>query len=280
MAETAWLLLATCTTLATNHRQALRTPFPIAVPGEARQQHLLPKYISVTNSEFIFENAEDIMKTVIAWPATLVETILRPLATSNHLGSSVTMWACRRSDLGLRVSQSLKTMVALWGTVLQVCYPKQTKKPLYEGLVTQLKSLYIPFVEAEQLQQQPLRESYDVVLDAMFGFSFKGEPRPPFDTLIQVSASICHMHLAVASDASLQWSAPVEHLVMCWVQAGSSLWLLWYSAGASLMHLRALKCCVMYCKQTCVHKGPISSITLREPAALYVAVMSMHACLL
>jgi NAD(P)H-hydrate epimerase len=68
----------------------------------------------------------------------------------------------------------------------QVCYPKQTKKPLYEGLVTQLKSLYIPFIEAEQLQQQPLQESYDVVLDAMFGFSFKGEPRPPFDTLIQM----------------------------------------------------------------------------------------------
>lgn len=26
---------------------------------------------------------------------------------------------------------------------------------------------------------------YDVVLDAMFGFGFKGDPRPPFDTIIR-----------------------------------------------------------------------------------------------
>lgn len=28
-------------------------------------------------------------------------------------------------------------------------------------------------------------EHYDVVLDAMFGFGFKGDPRPPFDTILQ-----------------------------------------------------------------------------------------------
>lgn len=26
---------------------------------------------------------------------------------------------------------------------------------------------------------------YDVVLDAMFGFGFKGDPRPPFDTILK-----------------------------------------------------------------------------------------------
>lgn len=28
-------------------------------------------------------------------------------------------------------------------------------------------------------------EEYDVVLDAMFGFGFKGDPRPPFDIIIR-----------------------------------------------------------------------------------------------
>jgi NAD(P)H-hydrate repair Nnr-like enzyme with NAD(P)H-hydrate epimerase domain len=68
----------------------------------------------------------------------------------------------------------------------QICYPKPTDKPLYNGLVTQCRSLGIPFVGAEELGQQPLAASYDVVLDAMFGFSFSGAPRPPFDALIKV----------------------------------------------------------------------------------------------
>jgi hypothetical protein len=86
----------------------------------------------------------------------------------------------------------------------QVCYPKPTDKPLYNGLVTQCKALGIPFLSLEQLQaacsqpasQQQLGSSSrcglsavaDVVVDALFGFSFKGSPRPPFDSLLQVSA--------------------------------------------------------------------------------------------
>ncbi|KAJ4850275.1 Pyridoxine/pyridoxamine 5'-phosphate oxidase 1, chloroplastic [Turnera subulata] len=65
-----------------------------------------------------------------------------------------------------------------------VCYPKRTNKPLYNGLVTQLESLSVPFVSVEDLPQD-LSEEFDVLLDAMFGFSFHGAPRPPFDDLIQ-----------------------------------------------------------------------------------------------
>lgn len=65
-----------------------------------------------------------------------------------------------------------------------ICYPKRTDKPIYRGLVTQLESLAVPFVEAEELPDQ-LRISYDLVVDAMFGFSFHGNPRPPFDVILQ-----------------------------------------------------------------------------------------------
>ncbi|KAI5683560.1 hypothetical protein M9H77_04788 [Catharanthus roseus] len=65
-----------------------------------------------------------------------------------------------------------------------ICYPKRTSKPLYNGLVTQLESLSIPFLSAEDLPMD-LSDSFDILVDAMFGFSFHGTPRPPFDDLIQ-----------------------------------------------------------------------------------------------
>ena len=73
---------------------------------------------------------------------------------------------------------------------LQVTYPKRTDKPLYHGLVKQLESLDIPFLPADDVTEgSPLRERYDVVIDAIFGFSFHGSPRPPFDTIVQVLRS-------------------------------------------------------------------------------------------
>ena len=67
---------------------------------------------------------------------------------------------------------------------LQVCYPKRTDKPLYHGLVKQLASLGIPFLEADEVLQGHLKNKYDLILDSIFGFSFKGAPRPPFDKIL------------------------------------------------------------------------------------------------
>lgn len=65
-----------------------------------------------------------------------------------------------------------------------VCYPKRTAKALYTGLVTQLESLAIPFLSVEDLPLS-LSDDFHLIVDAMFGFSFHGSPRPPFDDLIQ-----------------------------------------------------------------------------------------------
>ncbi|KAJ8445077.1 hypothetical protein Cgig2_029449 [Carnegiea gigantea] len=65
-----------------------------------------------------------------------------------------------------------------------ICYPKRTPKPLYNGLVTQLESLSVPFVSAEDLPSD-LSDEFDILIDAIFGFSFHGTPRPPFDAIIQ-----------------------------------------------------------------------------------------------
>ena len=71
-----------------------------------------------------------------------------------------------------------------FGYDVQICYPKRTDKPLYHGLVTQCQALGIEFVEVDQVVSDPLDSKADIVIDAMFGFSFKGQPRPPFDSLI------------------------------------------------------------------------------------------------
>ncbi|CAN1349101.1 Phosphatidylinositol 4-kinase beta 1 [Linum perenne] len=71
-----------------------------------------------------------------------------------------------------------------------ICYPKRTPKPLYSGLVTQLESLSVPFVAVEDLPSD-LSKEFNIIIDAMFGFSFHGSPRPPFDDLIQ---KLVHLH--------------------------------------------------------------------------------------
>eukprot|EP00877_Chromochloris_zofingiensis_P011472 jgi/Chrzof1/6579/Cz19g01220.t1 len=72
----------------------------------------------------------------------------------------------------------------------QVCYPKPTDKPEYHRLVKQLEALDVPFTAADALTSasgRHLRDDYDILIDAMFGFSFKGSPRPPFAEILQVS---------------------------------------------------------------------------------------------
>ncbi|GLC39111.1 hypothetical protein PLESTB_000006300 [Pleodorina starrii] len=73
-----------------------------------------------------------------------------------------------------------------FGYDVKVCYPKPTDKPLYNGLVKQISSLGIPLVAWHDLTAAgPLSAQADVVVDALFGFSFSGQPRPPFDDIIR-----------------------------------------------------------------------------------------------
>ncbi|MCJ1372150.1 hypothetical protein MMC20_003372 [Loxospora ochrophaea] len=62
-----------------------------------------------------------------------------------------------------------------------IYYPKQSKNELYQRLTTQLRSLDIPFTEDFE---SSLRETSHVV-DAIFGFSFSGEVREPFPSVIE-----------------------------------------------------------------------------------------------
>lgn len=62
-----------------------------------------------------------------------------------------------------------------------ICYPKETKNELYQRLIAQLKNLEIPFTS----DFNKALKSTNHVVDAIFGFSFSGEVRKPFDSVIE-----------------------------------------------------------------------------------------------
>jgi len=61
-------------------------------------------------------------------------------------------------------------------------YPKQGKNEFYQKLLKQCRNLEIPEVSPDSFDSA--LSDTNVVMDAIFGFSFKGDPRAPFDTVI------------------------------------------------------------------------------------------------
>ncbi|MCJ1307756.1 hypothetical protein MMC25_001404 [Agyrium rufum] len=65
-----------------------------------------------------------------------------------------------------------------------IYYPKQSKNELYQRLETQLRNLKVPFVEGKDFDRAV--SETDSIVDAVFGFSFSGEIRGPFPSIIEV----------------------------------------------------------------------------------------------
>lgn len=90
--------------------------------------------------------------------------------------------------------------LVMFGYQSTVVYPKQVKKQHYINLVQQCEDVGIQIREdlPEDLSE------YDAIVDAIFGFSFHGTPRPPFDTILQAIANA--EALTVAVDVPSGWN--------------------------------------------------------------------------
>lgn len=64
-----------------------------------------------------------------------------------------------------------------------VVYPKRSSKEHFVNLVKQCQDVGIPFLE-EMPSNEDIR-TYDAIVDSIFGFSFRGEPREPFATIMK-----------------------------------------------------------------------------------------------
>lgn len=95
---------------------------------------------------------------------------------------------------GLVCARHLK----MFGFVPSIFYPKRTDKALYNNLTHQCYSMDIPFLEKLPLAEY-INENVDVVVDALFGFSFKPPVRPEFEevlnTLRETSSSVCSIDI-------------------------------------------------------------------------------------
>ena len=76
---------------------------------------------------------------------------------------------------GLVAARHLK----LFGYDPEVYYPKKTPSDLYQRLVALLGLFRVPVLENE-----PNYADFPLLIDAIFGFSFKGEIREPFKSII------------------------------------------------------------------------------------------------
>jgi len=68
-------------------------------------------------------------------------------------------------------------------------YPKQTDKQHYKSLLQQCETLGMEVIAggcSDEVMRQAILERADVIMDGIFGFSFQGEPRAPFDEPIRL----------------------------------------------------------------------------------------------
>ncbi|KAK1926474.1 YjeF N-terminal domain-containing protein [Papiliotrema laurentii] len=63
--------------------------------------------------------------------------------------------------------------------------PKPGSKEIYRRLLKQVENLRIPVIKSEADFEKSLKEQ-DVILDAIFGFSFQPPLRPPFHTVLRL----------------------------------------------------------------------------------------------
>ncbi|XP_036297882.1 NAD(P)H-hydrate epimerase isoform X2 [Pipistrellus kuhlii] len=87
---------------------------------------------------------------------------------------------------GLVCARHLK----LFGYQPTIYYPKRPNKPLFTALVTQCQKMHIPFLEEMPPQASVIDELYELVVDAIFGFSFKGDVREPFRSILSVLSGL------------------------------------------------------------------------------------------
>ncbi|KAM9737401.1 NAD(P)H-hydrate epimerase [Menidia menidia] len=80
---------------------------------------------------------------------------------------------------GLVAARHLK----LFGYEPSILYPKRPSKPLFQALTTQCQKMDIPFL-SEMPEAGVIDEAYNLVIDAIFGFSFSGAVREPFGAIL------------------------------------------------------------------------------------------------
>ncbi|KAL7500729.1 hypothetical protein ACHAWT_008713 [Skeletonema menzelii] len=96
-----------------------------------------------------------------------------------------------------------------------VVYPKRSTKPHFINLVQQLNDLSIPILDeipstaATENDEEEDEAKYDIIVDAIFGFSFRGTaPREPFATELRkmITLQTTQRSLLISVDVPSCWN--------------------------------------------------------------------------
>lgn len=71
-----------------------------------------------------------------------------------------------------------------FGHLPMVIYPKKSKGQLFDNLVRQCEDLDISVTETSPLLED--LDQFDLIIDGLFGFSFKGPAREPFSSMLEM----------------------------------------------------------------------------------------------
>lgn len=95
---------------------------------------------------------------------------------------------------GLVCARHLK----LFGFEPSVYYPKRTNKDLYHNLTHQCQAMSISFLDSLP-SEDDVNKHFDLIVDALFGFSFKPPVRPEFEDVLRIlkntSVSLCSVDI-------------------------------------------------------------------------------------
>ena len=105
---------------------------------------------------------------------------------------------------GLVAARHLK----LWGLQVDVVQWRQPMKEPFVGLNQQLSQCNVPLLSSISLKA--LNEDYDLIVDAIFGFSFHGQPRAPYAAVLGDLSQTSTPILAV--DIPSGWSVSGEEM--------------------------------------------------------------------
>ena len=79
---------------------------------------------------------------------------------------------------------SLSTNVRFQGYKPSVFYPKLNNKPLFQSLRLQCEQMDMPFLSFFPSEAHLIADSYNLVVDAIFGHNYKGPASPEFAIIL------------------------------------------------------------------------------------------------
>ncbi|XP_059048346.1 NAD(P)H-hydrate epimerase [Achroia grisella] len=125
---------------------------------------------------------------------SVANAVARTYPSNTHQSALIICGPGNNGGDGLVAARHL----ALFGYTVAVHYPKKTPKPLYENLFEQCKRFGVTIVD-KLPPLQDLADNYNVLVDALFGFSFKppvrDELKPALDALIKSGLPVCSVDI-------------------------------------------------------------------------------------